>query len=72
MRTSVFSRVQSKSENFNVFIARDEHFYGIHRQKYLQSKFSFYFIVHTLMRTSDVITNVAKQNMNVMSSMFSA
>ena len=34
-----------------------------------KSKFSFYFIVYTTMRASDVITNVIKQNMNVMASM---
>ena len=37
-----------------------------------KSKFSFYFIVYTSMRVSDVITNVTKQNMNVMASMLSA
>ena len=36
-----------------------------------KSKFSFYFIVYTPMRVSDVITNVTKQNMNVMASTFS-
>ena len=33
-----------------------------------KSKFSFYFIVYTSMRVSDVISNVTKQNMNVMAS----
>ena len=37
-----------------------------------KSKFSFYFIVYTPMRVSDVITNVTKQNMNVMASTLSA
>ena len=57
------------SENLNVFITRDEIFYGIRLKK---SKFSFYFIVYTPMRVSHVITNVTKQNMNVMASTFSA
>ena len=30
---SVFSRVRSTSENLNVFITRDENFYGIHRKR---------------------------------------
>ena len=62
--TSIFT-----SANLNVFITRDETFYGIHWKR---SKFSFYFIVYTPMRVSDVITYVAKQNMNVMASAFSA
>ena len=37
-----------------------------------KSKFSFYFIVHTSMRVSDVISNVTKQNINVMASTLSA
>ena len=37
-----------------------------------KSKFSFYFIVYTPVRVSDVITNVTKQNMNVMVSTLSA
>ena len=37
-----------------------------------KSKFSFYFIVHTSMRISDVISNITKQNMNVMTSTLSA
>ena len=37
-----------------------------------KSKFSFNFIVYTPMHVSDVITNVTKQNMNVMASMPSA
>ena len=37
-----------------------------------KSKLSFYFIVCTPMRVSDVITNVTKQNMNVMASTLSA
>ena len=36
-----------------------------------KSKFSFYFIVYTPMRVSDVINNVTKQNMNVMASTLS-
>ena len=37
-----------------------------------KSKFSFYFIVYTPMCASDFITNITKQNMNVMGSMSSA
>ena len=37
-----------------------------------KNKFSFYFIVYTPMRVSGVITNVTKQNMNIMASTFSA
>ena len=37
-----------------------------------KSKFSFYSIVYTPMRVSDVKTNVTKQNMNVMESTLSA
>ena len=33
--------------------------------------FFFFFIVYMSMRTSDIITNVTKQNMNVMVSIFS-
>ena len=56
-------------ENLNVFITRDENFLWYPLKK---SKFSFYFIIHTPMRVSDIIINVTKQNMNVMASMFSA
>ena len=69
MKTSVFSRVRSTSENLNVFIIGDENFYGILLKK---SKYSFYFIVFTSMRVSDVISNVTKQNMNIMASTLSA
>ena len=49
------------NENINIFT----------RWKFLwnslkKSKFSFYFIVYTPMRVSDVITNVTKQNLIVM------
>ena len=37
-----------------------------------KSKFSFYFIVHTPVRISDVINNVTKQNMNFMALTLSA
>ena len=37
-----------------------------------KSKFSFYFIVYMTMHASDVITNITKQNMNVMVSTYSA
>ena len=37
-----------------------------------KSKFSFYFIVHTSMRVSEVINNVTKHNKNVMASTLSA
>ena len=30
MKTSIFSGVRRTSENLNVFITRDENFYGIH------------------------------------------
>ena len=69
MESSVFSEVQSTSEKFECFYYM--------RWKYLwyslkKSKFSFYFIVRKPMHASDVINYVAKQNMNVMASMFSA
>ena len=48
------------SENLNVFITPDENFLWYLLKK---SKFSFYFIVYTPMRVSDIITNVTKQNM---------
>ena len=68
MKTSVFSRVRSTSENLK---------FSLHEMKILwyslkKGKFSFYFIVNTPVRVSDVITNVTKQNMNVMASTFSA
>ena len=63
MKTSVLSRVRSTSENLNVFITRDENCLWFSLKK---SKFSFYFIVYTPMRVSDVINIVTKQNMNVM------
>ena len=47
MKTSVFSRVRSTSENFNVFITRDKIFLWYSLKK---SKFSFYFFVYTPMR----------------------
>ena len=56
------------SENLNVFITRDENIYGIHWKKRV---FSIIIIVYTPMRASDVINNVVKLNMNVMTSMFS-
>ena len=56
MKRLVFSGVRSTSENLNVFITRDEKCYVITEN----SKFSFYFIVYTTMRASDVITNVTK------------
>ena len=68
MKTSVFSRVRSTSENLNVFITRAENIYGFHWKK---SKFSFYFIVYTPMCAFDVINYIAKLNMNVMALMFS-
>ena len=37
-----------------------------------KSKFSFYFIIYMPMRISDIITNVTKQNMNIMALTFSA
>ena len=69
MKTSVFSRVRSTSENLNVFITRDKKYLWYSLKK---SKFSFYFFVYTPMRVSDVINNVTKQNMNVMASTLSA
>ena len=77
MKTSVFSRVRSTSENLNVFITRDENFTVFTKKRVnftvftKKSKFS-YFIVYTPMRVSDVITNVTKQNMNVMATTLSA
>ena len=68
MKTPVCSRVRSTSENLNVFITRDENIYGIHHKRV---DLFFYFIVYTQMGASDVITNVIKQNMNAMASMFS-
>ena len=47
---------------FNVFIIQDENFLWYSLKK---SKFSFDFIVYRPMRVSDVISNVTKQNMNV-------
>ena len=37
-----------------------------------KSEFSFYFIVYTSMRVSDIINKATKQNMNVMASTLSA
>ena len=37
-----------------------------------KSKFSFYFIIYAPMHASDIITNVTKQNMNIMALMFNA
>ena len=69
MKTAVVLRVRSKSDNSNVFITQDENVMVFTEKEYF---FSFYFIVYTPMRVSDVITNVTKQNMNVMASTFSA
>ena len=55
MKTSVFSRVRSTSENLSVFITRDENLWYMYSVK--KSKFSFYFIIYTPMCVSDVITN---------------
>ena len=68
MKTSVFSRVRSTSENLTVFITRDENFLYSWKKR----KCSFYVIVYTPMRVSDVITYVTKQNMNVRALTFSA
>ena len=65
MKTSVFSRVRSTSENLNVFITRGKIFLWYSLKK---SKFSVYFFVYTPLHVSDVINNVTKQNMNVMAS----
>ena len=51
--------------------------FSLHEMKILwyslkKSKFSFYFTFYTLLHVSDVISNVTKQNMNVMASTFSA
>ena len=54
---------------FECFITRDENCLWYSLKK---SKFSFYFIVYTPMRVSDVINNVTKQNMNAMASTLSA
>ena len=67
MKTSVFSQVRSTRENLK---------FSLHEMKILwfslNKKIFFYFIVNTPKRASDVITNVTKQNMNAMESMFSA
>ena len=60
----VFSRVQRTSENLNVFITRDENFYGIHRIRV--------HVFFLLLRASSVITNVAKQNIKAITLTFSA
>ena len=70
MKTSVFSRVRSTSENLNVFITRDEMFMVFTEKK--RVNFLFILIVYTPLRVSDVITNVTKQNMNAMASTLSA
>ena len=69
MKTSVFSRVRRTTVNLNVFITRDENFYGIHWKRV---NFHFILLFTAPMRVSDVITDVTKQNMNVMASTFSA
>ena len=68
MKTSVFSRVRSTSENLNVFITRDKNVLWYSLKK---SKFSFSFFVYMPMRVFDIINNVTKQNMNVMASTLS-
>ena len=45
----------------NVFITRDNFLVFTEKEQIF-----FYLIVYTTMRASDVITNVTKQNMNVM------
>ena len=55
------------SENLNNFIKRDENC-----MVFTEKEYFFYFIVYIPMRASDVITNVTKQNMNIMASPFSA
>ena len=60
-KTSVFSRVRSTSKKMNVFITRDNFLVFTEKEQLF-----FYLIVYTTMRASDVITNVTKQNMNVM------
>ena len=59
---STFSRVQSTSEKLNVSLNGVKLFYGIHwkRINYI------YFIVYTPTGAYDILTYVAKQNMNVM------
>ena len=61
----------------NIVIECNENISSFTRGKFLwyslkKSKFSFYFIVYKPMRVSDVISNVTKQNMNVMAPTFSA
>ena len=56
----------SKSENLNVFITHDENCYGIHVKR-------VNFLFNLLpMCASNIITNVTKQNMNVMVLILSA
>ena len=62
IKTPVFSRVRSRSENLNVFIIQDENIYGIYVNKIIVYCFS----------TADVIADVAKQNRNIMTSTLSA
>ena len=59
-----FSRAQRTSENLNVFITRDENFYGIHRIRV--------HVLFLLLRASSVITNVTKRTINAMALTFSA
>ena len=67
MKISVFTQVRSTSENLNVFI----HEMKIFLYSLKKSKFSFYFIVYTPMRASDVINYITKLNTNVMVTAFS-
>ena len=69
MKTSVFSRVRSTSENVNFSLHEMKMFLVFTEKK---SKFSLYFIVYTSMPVSDIINNVTKHNKNVMASMPSA
>ena len=69
MKTFKFSLVLRTRENIDVFISLDDNIYGIHSKRV---SFLFIFFVYMPMRVSGVITNVTKQNMNVMASTFSA
>ena len=71
MKTSVFSRVRSTSENLNAFKHEMKMFMAFTEKEYLK-KSSFYFIVYTPMCAYDVVIYFIKDNMSVTGSTFSA
>ena len=73
---NIFSGCNKKGSilNLNIFITRDENIYGIYKkkkQKKTKKKNFLYILLFSCFNVSDFITDVAKQNRNIMTLAFS-